>query len=102
MEGGRGFVAAGGLRLEGICREPLAAGAAARVAIRPEDLTPGDGPNTIEGRAEAVQYCGHDYLIDFLTADGQRLHARSVVRVAPGEALRCHVPTERVLVYGEV
>jgi putative spermidine/putrescine transport system ATP-binding protein len=97
-EGERVFLAAGGFRLVGTRQGELGS-AAAVIAIRPDDLVLGDGPNAIEGVAETVEYCGRDYLIDFVTAGGVRLHARSSVRVSPGDALCCHIIPERVLVY---
>ncbi|MFI4988587.1 MAG: ABC transporter ATP-binding protein [Alphaproteobacteria bacterium] len=99
-EGERAVIVAGGFRLAGT-RQGALGSAAAVAAIRPDDLILGDGPNAIEGRAETVEYCGRDYLIDFVTAEGVRLHARSAARVRPGDLLRCHVAPERVLVYGE-
>ncbi|HYB56114.1 MAG TPA: ABC transporter ATP-binding protein [Alphaproteobacteria bacterium] len=97
-EGDRVFVRADGLGLVGLRRGELRSGEAV-AAIRPDDLVPGDGPNAIEGRAETVEYCGRDYLIDFVTAAGMHLHARSAARVEPGEALSCYIAPERVLVF---
>ncbi len=99
VEGERVGLDAGGLRLAGTRQGPLGPGAAT-IAIRPDDIVLGDGANRIEGRAETVEYCGRDYLVDFLTATGARLHARSATRILPGETVRWHVPPERVLVYG--
>ncbi|MGO8867221.1 MAG: ABC transporter ATP-binding protein [Alphaproteobacteria bacterium] len=97
-DGERVFLAAAGLRLVGWRQGSLATGDA-MAAIRPDDLVLGDGANAIEGRAETVEYCGRDYLIDFVTAEGLRLHARSALRVSPGEVMRCHIAPERLLVY---
>ena len=99
VDGERVRLDAGGLKLAGTRQGPLGT-AAATIAIRPDDIVLGDGANGIEGRAETVEYCGRDYLVDFLTATGARLHARSAARVLPGETVRWHVSPERVLVYG--
>jgi putative spermidine/putrescine transport system ATP-binding protein len=88
----------GGFALEGTALGALAPGAVTAV-IRPDDFVLGAGPNGIAGRAETVEYCGRDYLVEFVTAEGQRLHARAEVRVKPGDAVEWHVPAERVLVY---
>ncbi|HUI16746.1 MAG TPA: ABC transporter ATP-binding protein [Alphaproteobacteria bacterium] len=98
-DGARVSLEMDGLSLVGTSQGALRS-ADAVAAIRPDDLALGEGPNAIEGRAELVEYCGRDYLVDFVTAGGQRLHARCATRINPGEAFRCHVPPERVLVYG--
>ena len=98
VDGERVRLDAGGLKLAGTRHGSLDS-AAATIAIRPDDIAPGDGANRIEGRAETVEYCGRDYLVDFVTANGARLHARCAARVLPGETVRWHVSPERVLVY---
>jgi hypothetical protein len=70
--------------------------------MRPEEIVPGDGPdgvNTLAGRVDNVEYCGRDSLVDFVTADGTRLHVRTHAPMAVGENVRVHVPVERALVY---
>ena len=94
-------LAGSGLRLTGVKKQPLA-GAKASVAMRPEEIIVGDGPdglNTLAGTVDNVEYCGRDSLIDFVAADGTRLHVRTTAHVAVGDALRVHVPVERALVY---
>jgi putative spermidine/putrescine transport system ATP-binding protein len=100
-DGDRVTLAGPGLRLTGVRKQPLAGGRAA-VAMRPEEIVPGDGPdgiNTLAGRVDNVEYCGRDSLVDFVTADGTRLHVRTHVPMAVGENVRVHVPVERALVY---
>ena len=87
-----------GLGLQGIAKQELS-GPRASVAIRPEDLSVGAGPNAITGRVENVEYGGHDSLVDVKTADGVLLHARTAARVAIGDAVSLTVSPERVLVY---
>jgi putative spermidine/putrescine transport system ATP-binding protein len=99
VEGERVTLEADGLRLLG-ARQGSAGMGAAVAAVRPDDVVLGEGANRVEGTVETVEYCGRDYLVDLVTARGVRLHARSAERVGPGEAVRCHIAPERVLVYG--
>jgi len=87
-----------GLRLEGVAKQPVRRRAVA--AIRPEDFMVEESTvNLIDGRIEAVEYCGRDSLVDVRTASGVLLHARMPASAALGEAVRISVPPERVLVY---
>jgi len=87
-----------GLRLEGVAKQAVQRRAVA--AIRPEDFTvEKSSVNLIDGRIEAVEYCGRDSLVDVRTASGVLLHARMPASAALGEAVRISVPPERVLVY---
>ncbi|HUB14367.1 MAG TPA: ABC transporter ATP-binding protein [Acetobacteraceae bacterium] len=73
-------------------------GAAAVVAIRPDDLHPaGDGP--IEAVVEIAEYHGRDFYTVGRGADGTELFFRSAVRVQAGETVRLMAAKERVLVY---
>ena len=91
----------GDIRLAGMPKQPLTGGSAC-VAIRPEDIAVGEGPsgaNTIAGRVENVEYCGRDSLLDVVTSSGTLLHVRAGGHFALGDALRVHIPVDRVLVY---
>jgi len=78
-----------------------AVGAAAVVAIRPDDLHPaGDGP--IEAVVEIAEYHGRDFYTVARGADGTELFFRSPVRVNAGETVRLAAAKERVLVYPAV
>jgi len=69
-------------------------------AIRPEDfMVEKSSVNLIDGRIEAVEYCGRDSLVDVRTGSGALLHARMPASAALGETVRISVPPERVLVY---
>jgi len=88
-----------GLRLEGVAKQAVQRRAAV-AAIRPEDFTvEKSSVNLIDGRIEAVEYCGRDSLVDVRTASGVLLHARMPASAVLGEAVRISVPPERVLVY---
>jgi putative spermidine/putrescine transport system ATP-binding protein len=100
-EGDRVLLSQGDIRLTGVRKQPLTDGRAC-VAIRPEEIAIGDGPdgaNTIVGRVDNVEYGGRDSLVDVTTRSGVLLHVRSPKRVTIGEEVPVHVPTERALVY---
>ncbi|MEN3386159.1 MAG: putative spermidine/putrescine transport system ATP-binding protein, partial [Hyphomicrobiales bacterium] len=63
LDGDTVMLEGAGLRLEGTAKAGLSGGRSS-VAIRPEDLSVGAGPNTIEGKVENVEYGGHDSLVD--------------------------------------
>jgi hypothetical protein len=72
------------------------------VAIRPEEISVGEGPgglNTIAGRVENVEYSGRDSLLDVVTFSGTLLHVRGPVTTALNDIVRVYVPVERALVY---
>ncbi|HSU06029.1 MAG TPA: ABC transporter ATP-binding protein [Acetobacteraceae bacterium] len=92
------FVQVGGARLAGT---PVGSvNGAALVAIRPEDLTPGNDA-LIAATVESAEYRGRDFYGLARVADGTELYFRAEQRVAPGEAIRLGAPAERVLVYSE-
>ncbi|TMJ04234.1 MAG: ABC transporter ATP-binding protein [Alphaproteobacteria bacterium] len=86
-----------GLTLEGAVKQDP--GGKAAVAIRPEDISVGSGPNTIAGKIENVEYGGHESLIDVRAGNDVLLHVRTGARVKMGEAVTLTVAPERVLVY---
>ncbi len=100
-DGQRIVLARGGVRMHGTPKQPIASGPAF-VAMRPDDIMVGEGPdglNTLVGRVDVVEYGGRDSLVDVITSDGTRLHVRTHVAVAVGDNIRLHVPPERALVY---
>jgi len=86
-----------GLKLEGAVKQDP--GGKAAVAIRPEDISVGGGPNAIAGKVENVEYGGHESLIDVRAGNGVLLHVRTGTRVKMGEAVTLAIAPERVLVY---
>ena len=89
------------IAITGVRKQPLA-GPRAAVAIRPEEISVGEGPggfNTIAGRVENVEYCGRDSLLDVVTPAGTSLHVRGPVTTALNDTVRVHVSAERALVY---
>ena len=100
-DGDRVVLARDGVRIHGTRKQPLATGSAF-VAMRPDEIVVGDGPdglNTLAGRVDIVEYGGRDSLVDVITSDGTRLHVRTHLPVAVGDSVRLHVPPERALVY---
>jgi putative spermidine/putrescine transport system ATP-binding protein len=90
-----------GLALTGTARSTLPSGAKVRATIRPDDIVLGDGPNAVDGVVDAIEYGGHESLVDVVTDGGVRLHVRSSVPTKAGERVRASVPPSRVLVYPE-
>ncbi len=90
-----------GMSLAGTARQPLPADGRVLVAIRPDDFAIADaqGPNTVSGVVDNVEYCGRESLIDVSVTGAVRLHVRTSSSVAPGDRLHVSVPPERVLVY---
>ena len=89
------------IALTGMRKQPLG-GSRAVVAIRPEEISVGEGPaglNTIAGRVDNVEYCGRDSLLDVITPSGRLLHVRGPVTTALNDTVRVYVPVERALVY---
>jgi putative spermidine/putrescine transport system ATP-binding protein len=87
-----------GLGLQGTAKQELG-GPHVSVAIRPEDLSVGNGTNVIPGKVENVEYGGRDSLIDVRVGDGTLLHARTAERVKIGDDVKLTVAPHRVLVY---
>jgi putative spermidine/putrescine transport system ATP-binding protein len=98
IDGERAVLGAPGLGLTGTARGARAGGHAA-VAIRPEDIAPGDGPNPIAGQVVSVEYCGRDHVVEMTIAGGRCLEFRSVAAVTPGASVTVHVPPARVLAF---
>ena len=83
-------------------RKQAGPGKRVAVAMRPEEVTLGEGPNganTIAARVDNVEYAGRDSLVDVITASGTRLHVRATSSPALGDQVRVYVPPERALVY---
>jgi putative spermidine/putrescine transport system ATP-binding protein len=100
-DGDRVALKGGDIVMTGVRKQPLK-GARAAVAVRPEEISVGEGPgglNTIAGRVENVEYSGRDSLLDVVTSSGTLLHVRGPVTTALNDIVRVYVPVERVLVY---
>jgi putative spermidine/putrescine transport system ATP-binding protein len=98
LDGGKVMLEGAGLQLEGIAKAGLSGGRSS-VAIRPEDLSVGAGPNAIAGKVENVEYGGHDSLVDVRVGKDTLLHVRTSARIKMGEDVRLTVAPQRVLAY---
>src|SRR4051812_20760827 len=87
LDGGRVTLEGAGLRLEGSAKAGLS-GRRSSVAVRPEDLSVGAGPNALEGKVENVEYGGHDSLVDVRVGMATLLHVRTSERLKVGESVR--------------
>jgi putative spermidine/putrescine transport system ATP-binding protein len=87
-----------GLGLQGTAKQELS-GSQAAVAIRPEDISVGNGPNAIPGKVENVEYGGHESLIGVRVGIDVLLHVRTDARVKMGDAVTLTISPGRVLVY---
>jgi putative spermidine/putrescine transport system ATP-binding protein len=100
-DGDRVVLKGSDIGITGVRKQPLK-GTRAAVAIRPEEISVGEGPdglNTIAGRVENVEYSGRDSLLDVVTSSGTLLHVRGPVTTALNDIVRVYVPVERALVY---
>jgi putative spermidine/putrescine transport system ATP-binding protein len=87
-----------GIRLEGTAMQSLQ-GDAAMVAIRPDEIVIGDGPNAFAGTVETAEYGGREWLLQVKTAFDDLLYVRSAQVVTPGDRVMLTAPADRVLVY---
>jgi putative spermidine/putrescine transport system ATP-binding protein len=100
--GGDGAVEAADerVRLRGRSRHPLAPGAEAVAAIRPDDVRIGDGaagPNALRGTVEIVEYLGREHEAVLALEAGPRLWVRTEARLSTGAAVTALLPEERVI-----
>src|SRR5438128_9217923 len=103
-DGDRVALRSGDISITGVRKQPLKRTRAA-VAIRPEEISVGEGPgglNTIAGRVENVEYSGRDSLLDVVTFSRTPLHARGPVTAALNDIARVCAPRARALVYPAV
>ncbi len=105
VDGDQVVVEGNGLRLAATAMEPITVGDAVVAAVRPEDLVVHLGPDEVSGHTvgavvEVVEYQGREQAVEVRTRDGQRLHVRSVERLAPGDEVTLAVDPSRLLAYG--
>nr|WP_296074999.1 ABC transporter ATP-binding protein [uncultured Actinoplanes sp.] len=86
-----------GMSLRGTAAGPLAAGDEVVAGIRPEDLHVGEGG--VPATVEVVEYQGRELAVEARTADGVRLHLRTLDRPAPGDKITVVAHPSRVLVF---
>jgi putative spermidine/putrescine transport system ATP-binding protein len=99
--GVRGTLDVGGARISGIMREPVAEGAAAVIAVRPDDLMAGEAQaGSIAGTVETIEYRGREF-VGTARAGDRELVFRSHHAVAVGAAINLNADEKRVLIYPE-
>jgi len=69
------------------------------VALRPEDLHIGEGPNAFTVTVDVNEYRGSEFSIDASTSTGQIIHVLSETGYQPGTTIRVYAKPDRVLVY---
>ena len=97
--GERGFARGEGLRAQGTVRGAETQGPVTLV-IRPDDLVAGGpGENAFEISVDAVEFRGRSFVVEGVTAGGQRLRGTSHASVAIGDAVSLRAPADRVLLF---
>ena len=104
VDGDHVVVEGKGLRLAATSMAPLEAGDAVVAAVRPEDLVVhvggGEAPgSSVEAVVEVVEYQGRELAVEARTREGQRLHVRTVERLAPGDEVTLSVEPDKLLAY---
>jgi putative spermidine/putrescine transport system ATP-binding protein len=102
--GGTVSVRGPGFELVGSARGEVS-GAAAVLAIRPEDFSvagaagAGEDGNALTVSVEVVEYHGREQHVQARLPGGQPLRLRSTSRLAPGDSVTVRVPVDKVLVF---
>ena len=100
LEGGLATVDVGRARVTGLAREPVAVGAFAAVAVRPDDLEPvSTSEMALHASVYASEFRGREFMGFARTADGTELSFHSPQPVSAGETVHLGAPSDRVLVY---
>ncbi|MBZ6076626.1 ABC transporter ATP-binding protein [Microvirga puerhi] len=99
---GRAIVDVEGAKIGGVMREPLSIGAAAYVAIRPDDLFVAEsGENALAVIVDTAEYRGREFVGTAHTKGGLELVFRSSHAVEPGTAVQLRAGEENTLVFAE-
>ena len=94
-----------GTTVTGSTKDPLHAGDAVKVGLRPEDfdIAPaGTAPEhlaSIDATVEVVEYQGREFAVEARASDGQALHVRTARHVEPGQQVTLTAAHDRVLVF---
>ena len=100
IEGARATVQIGDAHLVGTARQPLAAGAACIVAVRPDDLVHEPGANNaLPATAVSTEFRGNDFTGFARMADGTELVFASHEGVAAGTPVHLVANPARTLVF---
>jgi len=105
IHGGAVTVSVLGTTITGSTREPLRAGDAVKVGLRPEDFdiapagTAPAGLASIDATVEVVEYQGREFAVEARSDAGKPLHVRTPRHVEPGQRVTLTAAQERVLVF---
>ena len=102
VSGEHATVAIEGAGIVGRARNTVAPGAAAHVAIRPEDLHPvAAGSPGLKAQVISTEFRGREFVGFARMADGTDLSFLATERLAPGAEVTLAAEPDRVLVYGD-
>jgi putative spermidine/putrescine transport system ATP-binding protein len=101
VAGDQAVIDVGGARVAGRVREPVTEGAAASVAVRPEDLHPiaNGADGTLNAEIASMEFRGREFIGFGRTAGGADLIFRSPHRLEPGITVSLGAEPDRVLVF---
>ncbi len=100
VAGDRVTVAVGPTTVTGAAHQPIAIGAAAIVAVRPEDMTPAPASTqSFAATVTASEYRGRDFYGLARTADGAEIAFRADNAIATGTPIHLSAAEARVLVF---
>jgi putative spermidine/putrescine transport system ATP-binding protein len=97
IENGQAILAVGETRVAGRASEGLRPGAAAVVAVRPDDL--GAGTEGLPANVESVEYRGREFVGIARMSDGTELVFHAAERLPPGTAVRLAVDASRAIAF---
>ncbi|WP_210485768.1 ABC transporter ATP-binding protein [Microvirga antarctica] len=99
---GRAVIDVEGATFRGVTRQALPIGAAAFVAIRPDDLMLGEpGINALKATVETIEYRGREFVGTARSAQGADFVFRSHHSIAPGGSIHLTASDDRVLVFAD-
>ncbi len=100
-DGETGVATADGMRARGRVSGDVASGPVT-VMIRPDDLVAGGaGENAFEIAVDAVEFHGRSFVVEGVTASGQRLRGTADAIVEVGERVTLRAPAAKVLLFAE-
>jgi len=100
VAGGRARIAVGDAELSGIAMDALAAGGAAIVAARGDDVATGEGREVpLRGEVETIEYRGREFVGTARTPDGHELVFHAPRSHAIGDRVALTVDADRALVF---
>jgi putative spermidine/putrescine transport system ATP-binding protein len=105
VHGGAVTVSVLGTTMTGSAQEPLRAGDAVKIGLRPEDfdIAPaGSAPAglaSIDATVEVVEYQGREFAVEARSDAGKPLHVRTARHVEPGQRVTLTASQDRVLVF---